>query len=479
MQVSLPSHLSLSSRRFGKGIAAAFKTGAIAAFLVATFTPALAQQESSDGAFPREPISVVAVKKPLVVPGTLVIPASSQINAVDKGKRMHTNIRFIVPAVSSPLEAPPYSGYAYETPASLACIYQVVTPIAGCNPNVTTNTPAGGSQTIAIVDAYDNPEAQSDLAYFSAQFGLPFKPANFKVVYASGTQPYTDPSGGWELEEALDIEYAHAMAPYAKLYLVEADSNYNSDLFTAVQVATNLVVCGKTTACPAGSTGKGEVSMSWGGSEFSGETSYDASLTTPNVVYVASSGDSPGVIYPSASPNVIAAGGTSTARSLATGNLIQEIAWSDAGGGVSSVELIPTYQSGQATVKALAGTHRATPDISSDANPYTGVWVYNSFPYEGYYYSSNWWTVGGTSVAAPTLAGIINASSTKSAKFATSTTAELTTIYSALATANAAAYAANFNDIKYGACNYYSSSFSGAGYDLCTGVGSPKGLVGK
>ena len=88
------------------------------------------------------------------------------------------------------------------------------------------------------------------------------------MVYASGTKPPLDSSGGWEIEEALDVEYAHAMAPNAKIYLVEANSNSFSDLFVAVKVASNLIACGQTATCPSGSTGKGEVSMSWGGSEF-------------------------------------------------------------------------------------------------------------------------------------------------------------------------------------------------------------------
>src|SRR5208337_4419761 len=137
-------------------------------------------------------------------------------------------------------------------------------------------------------------------------------------------------------------------------------------------------------------------------------------------------------------------------------------------------EPIPSYQSG---IASIAGKFRATPDISADANPSTGVWIYDSFPLDGYYYSSSWWIVGGTSVAAPTITGIINAAATKSGKFAASTTAELTTVYAALASKTA--YPADFTDITYGACNYYSSTFSATGYDLCTGVGSPKGLVGK
>lgn len=470
----LPSNALRGSR-----VALTLKCAAMAALLSTSLIPVLAQEATDN----TESNAQTVAKRPSAVPGTLTIPASSRINSEDKGMRVHTNVRYVMPATSSPMELPPYSGYAYETPSSLACVYSLVTPIVpGCNPNLTTANPDGGGETIAIVDAFDDPQAAADLAYFSDQFGIPFHIPKFNVVYASGTQPPVDTSGGWELEESLDIEYAHAMAPKAKLYLVEAKSNYYTDLFQAVAVATNLVICGQTELnastgavgqCPAGSTGYGEVSMSWGGQEFSGESAYDAYFTTPHVVYFASAGDSAGVIYPSASPNVISAGGTSTARSLVTGNLIAEIAWSDAGGGASDYELRPPYQNG---IAGIAGPSRATPDISSDANPNTGVWIYDSFPLEGESNPSNWWIVGGTSVSSPTLAGIINAAEAKSGKWAASTTAELAGVYSLLPTPK---YEADFNDITYGACNYYSGSFADRGYDLCTGVGSPKGLAGK
>lgn len=435
---------------------------AAAALFAAMAAPAIAQQPQPIG------------KAPVRASGTLVIPLSSRVNPEDRGIRAHTNLRFIVPATANPSEAPPYQGYGYETPASLACIYRLVTPIRKCNPNSTVSTPTGGSQSIAIVDAYHDPDAASDLASFSSQFGIPFNAKRFKVVYQGASEPPVDSTGGWELEEALDIEYAHAMAPNAFIYLVEANSNSFSDLFKAVNIATNLVRCAMRTTCPANSTGKGEVSMSWGGEEFYGENNQDAVFNASNVVFLAATGDAPGLIYPAASPNVVAVGGTTTARSWVNGDLIEELAWSDAGGGLSYYEPTPSYQSG---IAAIAQGARATPDISADANPATGVWVYNSFPYDGVTEPSPWWTVGGTSVATPTVAGILNAAATASGKFAANTTQELTWMYSQYS--NSTNYNANFWDTTYGACNYYSGSFSTTGYDLCTGLGSPKGLLGK
>src|SRR5271155_1096816 len=202
--------------------------------------------------------------------GHVETPESSIEQPEHHGVRAHTNYKMFVPnsgmasAQSSSLEAPaqtegpPFAGYFYETPASLGCVYQLVSPVAGgCNPNTVTANPSGGSRAVAIVDAYHYPTAASDLSVFSNQFGLP--QPNFQIVYANGRQPPVN--ADWNIEEALDIEWAHAMAPNAKIYLVEAASSNFSDLLRAVSVANSLV----------SSAGGGEVSMSWGGSEFSGE----------------------------------------------------------------------------------------------------------------------------------------------------------------------------------------------------------------
>jgi len=408
-------------------------------------------------------------------PGTVIIPSTNHVSAEDVGVRAHTNIRLVMPPDLSPAELPPYAGFGFETPASIACIYRVVTPIKGCNPDSTTNTPDGGSQSIAVVDAFDDPNAAADLAFFSSQFGLPFDSAKFKVVYAGGTKPGTDSSGGWELEESADIEWAHAMAPHAMLYLVEAKSDLVNDMFPAVRVAANLVRCGKTSNCPANASGKGEVSMSWGTGEYPAEINDDSIFTSTNVVFLAATGDASGTSYPSTSPNVIAVGGTATARSLYTGDLIQEIAWSDGGGGLSSFEPTPAYQMALPAYRTQGV--RATPDVSANANPNNGYWAYDSYPIAGADNPTNWWWVGGTSLSTPLWTGIINAASAASGHFAASSQAELTQMYTDYA--NSATYHADFWDITYGACNFYSGSFSGGGFDLCTGLGSPKGLGGK
>jgi subtilase family serine protease len=370
---------------------------------------------------------------------------------------------------SSQLVGPPYSGYAYETPASLACIYHLVAVVAGCNPNTFKTNPTGGSKAIGIVDAYDYPTAMADLNIFAAQFGLPAVTATtFKKIYAGGTDGCsgTKPANnaGWEGEEALDIEMAHGMAPKATIFLVEAQTNSFTDLLVAEDCA------GKKVAAAGG----GEVSNSWGGGEFSGETTYDSHFKVGKVVYFASTGDAAGTIWPSTSTNVVAVGGTTTSRvntvsgskmTPATfGNFIGESAWEEGGGGLSLYEPRPAYQ------KSLpAAAHKVVPDVSSDANPNTGVWVYDANATTGV----GWYVFGGTSVSSPTWAGIVN----RAGGFATSTPAELTKIYTAYATATS--YAADFNDIAYGLCGFYDGYQAVAKWDPCTGVGSPRTYAGK
>ncbi len=393
----------------------------------------------------------------------LIIPGSGQSTASDIGVNARTNFEVFVPENWQPDEAPPFYGYGYETPASLACIYQLVASEPGCNPNTVTADPTGGSKSIAIVDAYDDPAAAFDLAYFSAQFGLPFSTQQFTVVYATGFRPPEDPTGDWELEVALDIEYAHAMAPKAHIYLVEAASNSDKDLLQGVSVASNEVVCGQA-QCSKGGNGAGEVSMSWGGAEFSGETALDGYFLAKGVVYLAAAGDSPGTEWPSVSPNVVAAGGTTTARSPVTGDFLNEITFGSAGGGTSLYETRPSYQN---SIASLVGSQRGVPDLSFDSNPITGAWVWDSINYEDE--GSGWFIVGGTSLATQALTGIINSAG----KFSASTAAELTTVYSNRANS------ADFRDITYGACGPYSGFFATPGWDFCSGVGTDVGLAGK
>jgi kumamolisin len=389
--------------------------------------------------------------------GQIVTPDSSIEDPAEIGFRAHTTLQIFVPTGGmEEVEPPrvdrlnrgatpggaPAPGYFFlETPASLGCVYNLVaTPVAGCNPYAALVNPAGGTNAIALVDAYDDPTAAADLAHFSTQFGL--AAANFTVVYAGGKKPAAN--SGWQVEEALDIEWAHAMAPGAKIYLVEAASSNLGDLLTAVSVASQLVAA----------AGGGEVSMSWGSSEFNGESAYDKYFTTPGVVYLASAGDSAGVIWPSASPDVVSVGGTALSRNPTTGAFQAELSWQQTGGGPSAFEARPSWQS---AISAITGTQRGTPDVSAVADPTTGVWVFAG---------GQWLIVGGTSVAAPVWAGIINAAG----HFYSSTAAELTAIY---------ATASGVNPVTDGDCGPNEGYLALGPWSFCTGHGSPNGKTNK
>jgi kumamolisin len=394
--------------------------------------------------------------------GQVYIPDSS----IYKPKDQHTARTFLkilnpsegqdelnarIKAKTTTIGSPPASGYAYATPASLACIYGLVSSVAQCNPNSLTSSSnsSGGSKAIAIVDAYHYPYALSDLQAFSTQFGLPAP--NLTVIYASGSKPATSPNS-WEVEEALDLQWAHAMAPNAKLYLVEAASNSTAALLAAVKVASSYV----------SAAGGGEVSMSWGEPEFSTESNYDAYFQTANVVYFASSGDSAGTGWPCVSPYVVCVGGTTLRRST-TGNFLQEVAWNQGGGGLSHYYGIPAYQSG---ISTIVGSQRGVPDVALAADPLTGAWLYYTPSNSG---RPSWYIVGGTSWSSPTFAGIVNSAGS----FSLSSSAELTTIYSNLDTTT------NFNDINNGWCYFDYAATAVNGWDECTGVGSNLGKGGK
>lgn len=404
--------------------------------------------------------------------GKVISPQSNLERSRDIGIRAHTNVELLIPNGTSAntslatasgavilASTTPAPGFVAETPASLGCVYFLVsTRVTGCNPTTATLNPSGGSRVIAIVDAFDDANAATDLAIFSSQFGLPA--ANFTKVFASGVRPPQDPTGGWELEASLDIEWAHAMAPSARIILVEAASNSLSNLLAAETVAANLVAA----------AGGGEVSNSWGGGEFSSEATLDNRFVKSGVVFFASTGDSPGTEWPGVSPNVVAAGGTTISRNPATLAFIAERPWTETGGGRSVFEKIPTYQT---SIASIIGSARGVPDLSFDANPETGAWVFDSTPVGGSTSGccgvSGWWIVGGTSLSSPALAGIVNSAG----HFATSSDSELTTIYSNLGNP------AEFKDIAIDYCGPFAGLSGKAGWDFCTGVGSIQGKVGK
>src|SRR6202521_1793099 len=193
---------------------------------------------------------------------------------------------------------------------------------------------SGQGATVAIVDAYDAPNVAADLASFMSTWGISCPTPGWgtftKVNQNGSTAPLPGYDSGWEVETSMDTQWVRAIAPCANIVLVEANSNSDSDLRTAVSTAATL-----------GSV----VSMSWGGSESVSQTSFDSFFVKNGVTFMASSGDTGGVVeWPSSSPNVIGVGGTDL--NYSNGTLVSETAWSGSGGGCSSVEPAISAQTG-------------------------------------------------------------------------------------------------------------------------------------
>jgi kumamolisin len=343
----------------------------------------------------------------------------------------------------------------YETPASLACNYHLVTTIVpGCPVATTTALPTGGSGTIAIVNAFDYPAAQSDLNVFSHRFGISMCNSSnpcFSVVFAGGTRPVVDPL--WASNAANVIEYLHAFAPSAKIVLVEAATSSLSDLMIAIQKANEIV--------STSSTGKGEVILPFGLPEFVTETIADEAFTTPGVVYIAGNEGAPNFLeYPAVSPNVIAVGATGLLRDP-QGNSQGEISTTFFAGGNSKFESRPSYQDG---IQKLVKNHRGVPDLAFACDPVISPELYyDSIPLDGFV---GWGFTGNLVFGEAFWAAVIN----QAGSFSDSTSAELTILYSNLGNSNA------FLDITEGSAIGVKAK---PGWDFVTGLGVDVGFSGK
>jgi subtilase family serine protease len=302
---------------------------------------------------------------------------------------------------------------------------------------------AGSGATVAIVDAYDDPKAASDLAYYRSYFGLPAcTTANgcFKKVNQTGGTRYPRSNSGWAQEIALDLEMVSAICPNCHILLVEASSSAFTNLGTAVNYA-------------AKQRGVVAISNSYGGGEFSGETADDASYYShPGIAVTASSGDGGyGVEYPAASPAVTAVGGTSLTQNANSGVRDgSETVWNGAGSGCSVYEAKPSWQTDSGCGK------RTVADVAAVADPNTGVWVY---------YNGGWYIFGGTSVASPIVASVYALAGN---------TAALT------GGAYSYGHTTALNDVtagSNGSCGNYLCTGT-SGYDGPTGNGTPNGTGG-
>jgi subtilase family serine protease len=321
----------------------------------------------------------------------------------------------------------------------------------------------GSGQTVAIVDAYNDPNAAKDLAVYRSQFGLPAVnnicsvskgklvtppggPCFVKVNQSGGTGSFPRNNASWAQEISLDLDMVSAICPNCNIVLVEANSNSNSDLYSAENAAATL--------------GATEISNSWSGGEYSGETSDSSKyFNHSGIAITAASGDSgyaAGTQFPAASQYVTAVGGT-TLKASGTTRGWTESAWSGAGSGCSAYEPQPLWQ---APDIAVCGTKRAVADVSADADPNTGVSVYDSYSFQG---MSGWLVFGGTSVGSPIVASIYalagNASSTIDGSYPYQN-------------------AGSLNDVTSGSNGSCGSPLctAGNGWDGPTGLGTPNGI---
>ena len=306
---------------------------------------------------------------------------------------------------------------------------------------------AGSGQTVAIVDAFDDPNAASDLATYRSQYGLPACTAAsgcFRQVNEHGaTSPLPTGDTGWAGEESLDVDMVSAICPLCHIILVEANSASNADLGASVNTAVAL--------------GAKFVSNSYGGGETSSDISYDSSYYNhPGVAVTASTGDSGyGVEYPAASQYVTAVGGTSLTTASNTRGWT-DTAWSGAGSGCSTVDPQPAVQASVGT----GCTRRAVADVSAVADPNTGVAVYQT------YGGSGWTVYGGTSVSSPIIASVYALAGTPGA--------------SDHPNAYPYAHPANLFDVtsgSNGSCSPSQLCTARTGWDGPTGLGTPNGTA--
>lgn len=297
---------------------------------------------------------------------------------------------------------------------------------------------SGGKGTIAIIGAYDDATIEADLAAFDKQFGLPACTKSNGCLAQHLMSSKESTNSGWALETSLDVEWAHAIAPTAKILLIEATTQSGANLLSAVDYA-------------ASQKGVVAISMSWGGAEFPEETSLDSHFrSVSGAAFFASSGDSgTGASWPASSPNVIGVGGTHLSVTK-TGTFTSETAWSGSGGGVSAYEKEPSFQSAYNIPKAVG--MRAVPDVSYDADPSSG------FPI---YHAGKWQEVGGTSAGAPQWAAIA----------ALGSGITLQELYTDKGSQNNSAYFRDIVSGTNGSCGYLCTARKH--YDYVTGLGSP------
>jgi subtilase family serine protease len=332
--------------------------------------------------------------------------------------------RVVLDASGKPLATSGPSGYG---PADIRSAYKLT---------------AAGSGTVAIVDAYDDPTAESDLAVYRAQFGLAAcTTANgcFKKVNQTGGSTPPKANAGWATEISLDLDMVSATCPGCHILLVEASSNSFANLGTAVNYA-------------AGVTGVLAISNSYGGSD----STQTAAYNHPGIAITASTGDAGyGVESPASYNSVVAVGGTSL-RTASNARGWTETAWSGAGSGCSTINAT-TIQNTALT----SCSKKANADVSAVADPQTGVSVYDTTRYQG---RSGWQVYGGTSASSPIIASVYAMGGNLSGYPAAYTWSHSSGLFDVTSGSN-------------GTCSTSVWCHAGVGWDGPTGLGTPNGTT--
>ncbi|MEK7645052.1 MAG: S53 family peptidase [Patescibacteria group bacterium] len=335
------------------------------------------------------------------------------------------------------------------TPDQVKRIYRLierVPPVSASSAASAFSTTASSTtkKTLAIITAYDNPTIEQDLAVFNGQFSLPACTKVNGCFEKHLMDPKIKANTTWALESALDVEWAHAIAPKAKILLVVAKSAKGKDLLEAIDYAR-------------GRKDVSAISMSWGGKEFPDQIHLEDHFTSKyGATFFASSGDSgTGVSWPAASPNVVSVGGT-TLNLKKDGSMLSEKAWSGSGGGVSKYSIQPNFQADYVISKANG--KRAVPDVAFAADPKTGFSVFSTSAGAK---KSGWHVLGGTSAGAPAWAAIKMIGSNVSHE----------SFYKAKASEKNADFFRDIVSGKNGDCTFYCSARKH--YDFVTGLGTP------
>jgi len=364
--------------------------------------------------------------------------------------RCHAHV--IVDAHGSPATSSTPAGYG---PAQFHGAYALPT----------TPPSSAPAQTIAIVDAYDDPSIRNDLTTYDRTFGIPDLPTCSSSVTSScfakvnqggSSSPLPNANAGWSLEIALDVETAHELCQSCKVVLVEASSSSGANLDAAEDTAASL--------------GATEISNSWGSeSEYSGETGENAHFNHPGIAITVASGDSgyQRFGFPAASPFVIDAGGTTLKVTQSAGAYAWagEETWSGSGSGCSVYFGAQSWQEGAAGFPLTGcGQSRGIADVAADANPNTGAAVYDSTRYQG---RAGWFQVGGTSLASPLIAAV----------YALAGNAASVAYPALLPYRNPPALHDVTQGASTGSCPTTACK-AGSGYDGPTGLGTPNGTAG-